>query len=295
MSDASELNNIFLLFSRYLSIYISIPIGILGLIGNIFNILIFTRPLLVRNPCSIYLLSSSIAHTGAIVFGVIARIFSEGFGIDPASNNLVFCRFRYFILNCSLFLGIWFVVFASVDRYYVSSRNVHRRRLSNLKYAHYLIVFTIVICLISYSHALVLFTIEQLKSGPFCYAQVGIYRVFHDFFYFAIFSFTPPMIMIIVGFATFYNIHQSGVQIRSTTMHSTNPHQLRRKDRQLIKMLLAQLIATVTLITPFAIQKLYLTFRQNTIQSVDQSIIENFIAQILRLFININCSISFFV
>ena len=117
-------------------------------------------------------------------------------------------------------LSSWFIILAGIDRYCISSRDVHRRRLSNLKYSRYLVVLTTLIVLAAYSHVLVLFTIEQLTTGPYCYAQAGAYRIFYDFFYFATFSFTPPIIMIIVGLATLHNIHQTRVQVVPSTIKS---------------------------------------------------------------------------
>jgi hypothetical protein len=45
------------------------PVFILGLIGNIFNILIFTRHSLFTNPCTVYLLSGTC--TNIIVLFVV--------------------------------------------------------------------------------------------------------------------------------------------------------------------------------------------------------------------------------
>ncbi|CAF0852573.1 unnamed protein product [Adineta steineri] len=295
MSNTSELNNIILSLSQYLAIYVSTPIGILGLAGNIFSILIFTRPSLVKNPCSIYLLSSAIANLGFIIFGIMAHFLSQGFGIDPSTYNLAYCRIRYFILNISLFLSIWFVTLAGIDRYCVSSRNIRRRQLSNVKYARYIVVLTTLFFLVLYCHELVFFTIEQLSTGPFCYAQSGTYRIFHDFLYFVVYCLIPPIIMIIVGFGIVYNIHQARGQIHPLTTNNMNTNQLRKNNRQLVKMLLIQFIVTVSLILPLAIDKLYSTCTQNVIKSLYRLTIENFIQQILQLFININGSISFFV
>jgi hypothetical protein len=140
-----------------------------------------------------------------------------------------------------------------------------------------------------------MFTIEQLKSGPYCYAQDGAYRIFYDFFYFATFSFTPPIIMVIVGLGTFYNIHQTNVQVNPVTTNTTNVFQLRRRDRQLIRMLLVQCICTVILTMPVAVQKLYVTFTENVTKDAYRVAIESFIVQITRVLVYINCSISFYM
>jgi hypothetical protein len=192
-------------------------------------------------------------------------------------------------------LSSWYIILAGIDRYCISSRNVHYRRLSNLKYSRYLVVLTTLIGAAIYSHVLVLFTIEQLKTGPYCYAQTGRYRIFYDFFNFATFSFTPPIVMIIIGLGTVHNIHQICAQIGPTTANNSNVHRLRKRDRQLIGMLLVQCICTVILTLPIAVQKLYATFTQNAIKDAYRLAIESFIVQITRVLVYINCSTSFYM
>jgi hypothetical protein len=85
-----------------------------------------------------------------------------------------------------------------------------------------------------FSYLYSLFTIEQLTTTPYCYAQAGTYRIFYDFLYFATYSFTPLIVMVIVGLRTFYNIHQMRRQIAPMNTANTNVHQLRKRDRQLI-------------------------------------------------------------
>jgi len=289
--SASSLNAFSVQFNRY----VPVVVFVFGFIGNILNILTFTRPRLIKNPCSLYFLCSSIANLFELFFGLVARSLSDRFSIDPESKNLGFCRFRYFILHSSLVLSSWFIILAGIDRYCISSRHVHRRRLSNLKYARYLVALTPLIVLAMYSHALVLFTIQQLPTGPYCYARDGAYRIFYDFFYFATFSFTPPILMIIVGLGTFYNIHQMRRQIVPTTGNNINVYQLRKRDRQMIRMLLVQFIFTITLTLPIAIQKLYATFTQNVVKDAYRLAAEDFVATLLRIFTHINCSAGFYM
>ncbi|CAF1106723.1 unnamed protein product [Rotaria sp. Silwood1] len=273
-----------------------IPIVVLGCMGNILNILVFTRQRLIKNPCSTYFLCSSIANLIVLIFGLVSRFFSDGLGIDPVSTNLGFCRFRYFILHCSMVLSSWFTILAGIDRYWISSRNVQRRQLSNLKNARYLVILTTLIGVTLYSHVLILFTIEQLKSGPYCYAQTGIYRIFYDLFYVTTFALIPPTMMIIVGLATVYQIRRSRLNIQPLTINNnTNVNQLKKRDRQLLKMTLVQFIFIIIVTSPIAVQKLYATFTQNVIKGAFQLALENFLAQLMRMLVYINSSTSFYV
>ncbi|UJR22988.1 hypothetical protein I4U23_026015 [Adineta vaga] len=192
-------------------------------------------------------------------------------------------------------LTSWFTILAGIDRYCVSSKHVHRRQLSNLKYSRYLVCLTVFIGLIGYSQVLGMFIIEQIKTGPSCYARAGTYRIFYDFFYFATFSFTPPIMMIIVGLGTFHNVQLSRTRINPTETNTQNMNQLKKRDRQLIKMLLVQVIFTVSLTLPLAIQKLYSTFTQNFVKDSYQVAIEGLITHIVRLLAFTNSCISFYI
>lgn len=167
--------------------------------------------------------------------------------------------------------------------------------MSHFKHACYSTVLVTLIGLASYSHVLILFNIEQRQSTPVCYAHTGIYQILYDFIYFATYSFIPPILMMIVGLGTFRNIHQTRRRIESVGTVNGTFHHLRKRDRQLIKMLLVQLICTVILTLPIAIQKLYTTLTQNMIKDSYQIAEENFISQLLRILTHINASISFYL
>jgi hypothetical protein len=55
MPDLSALTSARTQFNRYSAM----PVFMLRLIGNIFNIMIFMRRLLFKNPCTVYLLGST--------------------------------------------------------------------------------------------------------------------------------------------------------------------------------------------------------------------------------------------
>lgn len=126
-----------------------------------------------------------------------------------------------------------------------------------------------------------------------CYAQSGSYRIFYDFLFFITFSFIPPILTIIVGLATLYNIHRTGRQIGTTTTMTIN--RLRKRDHQFIKMLLIQLTSCVILILSIAIQKIYSTLTENIEKSFERLFIEIFFSQFVRTLTHINSAISFYL
>lgn len=187
-------------------------------------------------------------------------------------------------------LSSWFTILAGIDRYCITSRHAHRRQISNRRVAWKSVAVAIGLGAALYCHIFGLFTIEQLKSGPYCYAQTGTYRIFYDFLYFASYSFIPPLLMTAVAIATVRNIHRMRQQVSPV-----GECRLRKRDRQLIRMLLIQTTCTVILTLPIAVQKLYATFTQQWMKSSLQLAVESLITQVLRNFSFIQCSISFYV
>ena len=115
-------------------------------------------------------------------------------------------------------------------------------------------------------------------------------------FFFATFSFTPPLLMMIIGVATVSHIRLARVPITTTTTAAAAPvGQLNKKDHQLITMLLFQLIATIAGTLPHALQKLYAIFTVNDTKTPLRTAVENALPQITRQLLYINASISFYL
>lgn len=268
-----------------------------GVIGNIFNLIIFNRRNLRKNPCATYFFVLAITNLNNLVPGLVPNYLSDAHSVDFLTASIVFCRLRFWIVHTSLALGSWLIVLACVDRYCISSRHATRRHYSSLKNARISVALATLIASTMYIHALVLFTIEKTPVGPICYAQSGTYRVFYDFLFFATFSFTPPILMVIVGLATFYNI----IRARETASPqmplavSKNMIHLHKKDRQFLKMLLIQLMFTVAFTLPIAIQKLYATLTQYQLKSASRAEAESFAAQAVRTLTQINSGLSFYL
>jgi hypothetical protein len=99
--------------------------------------------------------------------------------------------------------------------------------------------------------------------------------------------------MMIIGLFTVCNIRLARVRITTTT--TANVGQLNKKDRQLILLLLVQLIATIVCTLPHALQKLYSTFTANDTKTPLVTAIESLMTQITRQLLYINASMDFYL
>jgi len=114
-------NNISDGINRYFSIFIFL----FGIIGNILNILVLSQRSLRINPCSLFFLISSIANLIAILSGLTTRMLS-GWALDLTNTIDWLCKFRAFILFLSRNIASWLILLAAIDRWFLSSLNVHR-------------------------------------------------------------------------------------------------------------------------------------------------------------------------
>jgi len=122
--------------SSELNRYITLFVFIFGTIGNLLNILIFSQASLRTNPCVVYFLSSSVSSLGILLIGLPSRLIAGWISTDPTNTNSLLCKFRIFLLYGFRTTAVWLFVFATIDRWFLSSETIRRRRLSSLKFAY---------------------------------------------------------------------------------------------------------------------------------------------------------------
>jgi hypothetical protein len=76
--------------------YVFPMIFLFGLISNVLSIYVFTRPLLRRNPCCMYFLSSAVAALVYTVINIPFRTLQMGYNIDPTIYIPIVCKIKYF-------------------------------------------------------------------------------------------------------------------------------------------------------------------------------------------------------
>jgi hypothetical protein len=250
---------------------------ILGAVGLLFNLVIFTRPSLCREPCSLYFLSSTYFSLFVVYVIVPLRILSNNFNIDMTNYNLGICKIEFFGNYSARAISCWLIVLACVDRFFHSSTNANIRRLSTLKTARWAIGITTVAIMILYSHMLVYYEISNV-SDQFgnivgtCNAQKGIYRTFIGFWYMILYSLCPSLLMFLFGCLTLNNLRGHRQVIPRIVV--TNQI-VRRTDNQLLRMLIAQVLVIIIATLPYSINQLYsaftISFTKNTLRVAQES------------------------
>jgi hypothetical protein len=112
--------------SRWISIIGGSTLLIMGTIGAIFNLSVFTHRTLRNCSYSWYMLIAAVCDLITLDHALLLRILSDGFNIDPISMYTVYCKLRFYIGQIASFVPISLICLAAVDRWAVS-RHLYRK------------------------------------------------------------------------------------------------------------------------------------------------------------------------
>jgi hypothetical protein len=278
--------------SAQINRYFSIFIFLFGTIGNILNTFVLSQRELRTNPCSLFFLISSVANLVAILSGLTTRMLS-GWALDLTNTIDWLCKLRAFVLFVSRNIASWTIMFAAIDRWLLSSVNVHRRQLSSLKHAQQGIIVIIILSSILYSPIFYCYKANLINAPLKCYGKTNLCRLSNDLSYACLTIIFPILLMFIFGSMTITNIHQLKNQIHvannTATMQMENSlterqQSLKRKiDRRLFLMVVMQTMLLSLFTLPQAIQKFYSTLTSNQIETPLENAINNFVFNLVLL------------
>ncbi|CAF3999871.1 unnamed protein product [Rotaria sp. Silwood1] len=294
MSSSSASSNTIAWFN-YMNVqlnrYLPLPFLVLGTIGVVLNIMIFTRRSLFVNSCTHYLLGNTVANFVVLYWVALTRIFSDGYKIDPSTTSDTFCKVRYFFTYAPRALSTWCILLACIDRW-ASSIKV-QRRFNSVPFARIVIVITTILCIVSFSNVLVYFGVQKTSTSRTCYGVAGPYRIFSDLQYLVFYALTPALLMLVFGLATLRNLRRARRQVLPTSGQQIKSAS--RRDGQLLVMLLMQVALIIVFTVPFAGQKLYDTFTLNMTKTPLKTAQDNLCGAIVRILSYGSHAFGFFV
>jgi len=231
----------------------------------------------------------------------------SGYGLDLTLTVGWICKIRNVIVFSSRTVVLWMIVLATVDRWLSSSVTVTLRHMSTLKNARRsMCVVLIYTCLIN---APIIYCYEANLTGALrgCYGSTYICNLTTDLIYAFGTVLLPLLLMIIFGFLTIQNVRhvQRRVQIvngvvlslenKNTVPKSNGQSQAKKKDGQLLKMLLVQVTLLFLFTSPHAIEKLYVSFVPSPPSESLEYAIENLIYNIFTLMSFIASGMPFYI
>ncbi|CAF0977170.1 unnamed protein product [Adineta steineri] len=224
--------------------YFGLFILIIGIIGGILNIIIFTTLKTFRETtCAFYLTFASIVGMGQLLTALFVRILSDGFSIDPRPM-LWFCKTYFFASNWCLSVWLTSMCLATIDQVLSMSKYRH---LSNLRLAQR---FILIACIFWFIHSLFTFIYWDTSSSA-CAVFNPIYSIYFSHFTLPVlYGCLPLSILIIFSVLAFY---------KARTLASQNVNVVRlSRDRQLTAMLLVYIGYIVIAIIPFTSFYIYI-------------------------------------
>ena len=268
-----------------------------GTIGNIFNIAIFTRRPLRSNPCSMYFLASTIANCVVMYVALLTRYLATSWNIDPTATNTHWCKIRYALIYPALSLALWFIVLASIDRYLTSSDRIRYRQWSSVPIARTTIIVTTLVMFIINIHVLVFARAEVIDGTATCTILPNEYLVFFNLFVPVISCILPLILMSIFGILTIINIRRIRHRIAPRD-HQLQSERLRSNDRQLVIMLLVQVLITTIIVAPWSLINMFsaiaVAILKYKFSSTGQAIY-NFAFNLSRMLYYMNPAIGFYI
>ncbi|CAF1365618.1 unnamed protein product [Adineta ricciae] len=192
-------------------LYCSIFIIIFGVVGNVFNIILFSRRALYPNSCSFYFLTLSINNLIIMFFSCIPDIFIITYGIDMKNNSTILCKIGWYysftVQNFSLFC----LSLASFDRYCGSSSNAHMRRFCTMKTAQRIVLVLAMFVLFSYCHVPIFYQLDPTLNQ--CTIINATYRQFLSILSGIYISHLPVFLMLVFGISTIFNVKKSRLRL----------------------------------------------------------------------------------
>ncbi len=227
------------------SIYIGFSLFILGIMGNIMNIVILLIQRSYRTtPCTFFFLTISIHDTVTLIIGLLIRTLASSFNIVTDGNSVIFCKMRLWILNYSAAVSTTCVVLVAIDQFLITSRIVRFRQISTIKNAHRSLISVIMFWIISYMPFIIFSDIYS--STNVCSVINPIFGTYINFYSLIFRYIILVSTMIIFGILAYRNIKQTVVLVRQGT------------DRQWMNMMRMQVILIVIGAMPFIIYSIYL-------------------------------------
>lgn len=262
---------------------------LLGTIGNVLILCIFSKN--SRNACKIYLMGSAVMNTVSLFFNVPIYHITAIYG-DPTSNSIVVCKLRSYLAHVFGQMARYFFVMACIDRFVVTSTHASIRGLSRPSIAWCVMIIHTIIWILFGLHLLLLTTIINGRCG-----QYGLYLALSSLYNLLFFCLIPVLMMITFGYMSYKNMRKIHARVRPTENDSTNIVSIRRIDRDMLIMVIAEIICYSITMIVYPIIALEITISNYIVidKSIERLQIEGFIMFFAQFLISTNNSLPFYL
>ena len=244
MSSAQEI----LAFAERFSLYFTITLFAVGLLGNTVNLLVFTTLKLFRaNQCVFYLTVETSVNICQLSVLFVMYILTLIYGHDPSNVVLVWCKLKNILPQFFRLIATTMVCLAAFDQYLATNHRFHFRQLSTLTLAHRLTIGFICLWLLHSIPYAIFFVI--VPSTGCINSSLELIRYYSFFYYPLLHGLFPIFMSGLLSLLAYRNVrHLIRRQI---------PVVRRRLDRQLTAMVFVRVIVFILLLLPYTIYRIY--------------------------------------
>ncbi|CAF1356052.1 unnamed protein product [Adineta steineri] len=254
---------------RYPSLILGFVPLIGGVLGNILNILVFTKVGNYKNnACSLYMFVRTFFDLYVLLVGLTTRILSAGFQIDFTLTNRIWCKTRLGFIDITNESTYTLICLQANDAFICSSPSVAVRQKSSIRIARYLVIGTLCFWCI---HEIPYFIFQDLAivgGTPMCIATNTIfaqYRIYGATL--VIITIIPITVISIFGYLTVR--HMKTIAVTRTLSSLT---------RQTISMALFQIFAVLVFNAPYTTWTIYSIITANVVKDSYRRTVEQLIA-----------------
>ncbi len=256
--------------AQQLTIYIGCVLLITGIFGNGINLFIFSSvPAYRRTPCTFYFLVCSIHNILYIIINLPVRIVSTALNLDLNIHSLIWCRVQSFFIGYLGLTSFTLSCLTAIDQFFATSRTVSLRRCSNIKWAHRIVLVIIIVWCLHTIPVFVFFNIPPVTNS--CSSDNPAYGFYTTIYVLTLQCCIPVIVMVIFGYLTYRNISRTIILAEQ------------QADRQLVRMILIQVVLVVISMTPFGTYIIYALITTKVIKGPDRLLKEYFSEIILIL------------
>ncbi|CAF4078886.1 unnamed protein product [Adineta steineri] len=264
-----------------------------GNLGNILTIAVFYQVEQRRNPCSLYLLSMTICNLVCLDVGIIPIIYSLDHP-DISTQILLACKLQFYIRHAFFQMMRTYKVLACIDRYALCSTNVHIRSFSQRKIS----IILIIVCGIFWLLIVIFFGVVRTIKNNSCNIFDSVDLMIYTIYYLIFAGLLPPTLIIIFTMLVFKTLKQLRSRVKPTAENGerNTTTVLRKRDRDLIKMVFIEVMFYTISTLPFSIYLIYSLITSNISKSKERQQVESFVNYLTQSFIMyFNTALPFYI
>ncbi|CAF1074318.1 unnamed protein product [Adineta steineri] len=270
---------------QYIALTFGFPILILGIIGNILNIIVFLHKASYKhNASSFYMLVKSFFDLNVLVISLAGDIIIDGFHANALTSEN-WCKFRVPLVYINSLCSSSCLCLQAIDSYMCSSRNATIRQYSTIKKARYLIVGFLFVWICNECPYYFMKSANIIPNLT-CQTSNTIYRTYRSYFTILVLNIIVPVTIItLFGYLTYKNMH---------TLNTDGQYRLSTLTKQTIRMALYEIIIVLLFKCPFGIAQIYLVSTANIVKDVYRQTQEQFITLFFYFYVYNANAVPFF-